>query len=193
MGAERGGRAKPEGETIAARVEMTTPAGIGPIVSSEHLAAGSSPALSEVEFGMILAGHAFHRWMVRCMAAAGLPGLSPVEVLVLHNVKHRDRPKRLADICLVLDIEDTHVVTYAIKKLEAQGLVTTGKAGKEKVVRSTEKGRQACAAYAAVRERLLVRAFKGSGFSEETLSELGGLLRALSGYYDQAARAAATL
>jgi predicted MarR family transcription regulator len=180
-------------EPIAARVDRTLPDGIGPIVSSQHLAAGGSPALSEVEFGMILAGHAFNRWMVRCMAAAGLPGLSPVEVLVLHNVKHRDRPKRLADLCLVLDIEDTHVVTYAIKKLEAQGLVTTGKSGKEKVIRSTEKGRQACAAYAAIRERLLVSAFKGAGFQETTLSELGGLLRALSGYYDQAARAAATL
>jgi predicted MarR family transcription regulator len=166
---------------------------LGPIVSSRHLAAGGSPALSEVEFGLILAGHAFNRWMVRCMAASGFEGLSPVEVLILHNVQHRDRPKRLADICLVLDIEDTHVVTYALKKLEAQGLVATGRSGKEKLIRSTEKGRAACARYAAVRERLLVRAFKGSGFSEDTLSELGGLLRALSGYYDQAARAATTL
>src|SRR3712207_2283557 len=30
-----------------------------PIVSSAHLAAGASPGLSEVEYGLILAGHAF--------------------------------------------------------------------------------------------------------------------------------------
>lgn len=43
----------------------------GPIVSSAHLAAGAMPALSELEFGLILLGHAFNRWMVRCAAAAG--------------------------------------------------------------------------------------------------------------------------
>ena len=71
-----------------------------PVVSSAHLAAGAFPALSEAEFGLILAGHAFQRWMVRCMAAAGMPGLSPIEVLILHTVHHRGRPKRQAEILL---------------------------------------------------------------------------------------------
>ena len=117
---------------------------LGPIVTSAHLAAGASPGLSEVEFGLILAGHAFDRWMVRCMAAAGVPDLSPVEVLVLHTVRHRDRPKKLADICLVLGIEDTHVVAYAIKKLALAGLVSSKKAGKEKFVTATREGANAC-------------------------------------------------
>ncbi|HHN66984.1 MAG TPA: transcriptional regulator, partial [Thermopetrobacter sp.] len=64
--------------------DKTSP--LGPIVSSAHLASGASPALSELEFGMILAFHAFERWMVRCMAAAGQPGLGPLDVLVLHAV-----------------------------------------------------------------------------------------------------------
>ena len=38
---------------------------VGPIVSSAHLAAGAMPTLSELEFGVILLGHAFERWMVR--------------------------------------------------------------------------------------------------------------------------------
>ncbi len=164
-----------------------------PVVSSAHLAAGASPALSEVEFGLILAGHGFARWMVRCMAAAGQPGMSPTEILVLHTVRHRDRPKRLADILLVLDIEDTHVATYAIRKLEEAGLVTTGRAGKEKVVSATAAGAALCTAYAEVRERLLAEPLSGSGPSEDQLSAVAQLLRALSGYYDQAARAAATL
>lgn len=167
--------------------------GIGPIVSSAHLAAGALPGLSEVEFGLTLANHAYERWMVRCMAAAGVPGLSPMEVRVLHVVRHRDRPKKLADICLVLGIEDTHVVSYAVKKLEGQKLVASRKAGKEKAVEVTAAGAAACQRYHEVRERLLVKPVKSTGLPDPMLSELGALLRALSGHYDQAARSATSL
>ena len=166
---------------------------LGPIVSSAHLAAGVLPGLSEVEFGLSLAVHAFHRWMVRCMAAAGVPDLSPIEVLVLHSVRHRERPKKLADLCLVLGIEDTHVITYAVKKLAAAGLVTSTKAGKEKVIAATRMGAEACDRYHRIRERLLARPVKATGLPDPMLSELGALLRALSGHYDQAARAATSL
>ncbi|PSC07094.1 transcriptional regulator [Alsobacter soli] len=173
----------------------TTPrdSDLGPIVSSAHLASGALPALSEVEFGLILVSHAFHRWMVRGMAAAGYPDLSALDVLVLHNVNHRGKAKRLADICLVLNIEDTHLVTYAVKKLERLKLVKSGKAGKEKTVAITPAGAAACAKYREIREGLLVKAVKGLGFDERKLSELAATMRALSGHYDQAARAAASL
>jgi predicted MarR family transcription regulator len=174
--------------------EADRPPGVAPpVVSSAHLAAGGSPALSEVEFGLTLAVHAFHRWMVRCAAAAGGGQLSALDVLVLHTVRHRDRPKRLADIALVLDIEETHLAAYSVRKLEAAGLVETRRSGKEKLVSATADGLALCARYAEIRERLLVRSVRGSGPSEASLSELAALLRALSGYYDQAARAAATL
>lgn len=164
-----------------------------PVVSSAHLAAGGSPSLSEVEFGMILASHSFSRWMVHCMAATGYPGLSPIEILILHTTHHRSRSKRLANICLVLDIEDTHLVTYAIGKLEKAGLVMTGREGKEKTVTATEAGVKACMRYAEIREQLLVNPLKMSGVSEQMLSDVAGLLRILSGYYDQGARSAATI
>lgn len=167
--------------------------GLGPIVSSAHLAAGAMPSLSEFEFGLILASHAFHRWMVRCMQAAGVEGLSGLDVLVLHSVAHRERPKKLADICLVLNVEDTHLVTYAVRKLEAQGLVVSGRAGKEKTVEITARGDAACRRYREIREALLVRAVGTVGFDETVLSNTAAQLRALSGHYDQAARAAASL
>lgn len=166
--------------------------GLGPIVSSAHLA-GVSPGLSEVEFGLILAQHSFGRWMVRAMAAAGVPGLGPLDVLVLHTVSHRGRPKRLADICHVLAIEDTHTVNYSVRKLEGHKLVTSRRAGKEKVIETTRAGRNACERYARVREELLVKAVQSTGLKEETLSQLASYLRALSGHYDQAARAATSL
>lgn len=165
----------------------------GPIVSSAHLASGEMPVLSEVEFGMILASHAFDRWIVRCMSAAGHPNLSALDVLVLHTVNHRQRSKSLADICLVLNIEDTHTVTYAIKKLEAQSLVESGRLGKEKILTITARGVRACERYREIRERLLVHSVKALGLDDERTRATADLLRALSGQYDQAARAAASL
>ena len=48
------------------------PAAAQPIVSSAHLVSPRSAEMSEFEFGLIVAGNAFHRWVVHCMAAAGL-------------------------------------------------------------------------------------------------------------------------
>jgi predicted MarR family transcription regulator len=166
---------------------------LGPIVSSAHLATGQLPSLSELEFGLILLGHAFNRWIVRCAAAAGVADLSALEVLVLHTVNHRGRPKRLADICLVLNVEDTHLVTYAVKKLQAHGLVASGRHGKEKTVAITAKGEGLCRRYREIREALLAKPVRGAGVDERNLSELAGTMRALSGHYDQAARSAASL
>ncbi len=166
---------------------------VGPVVSSAHLAQSSLPALSEVEFALTMAGNAFQRWMVRCMAAAGGPAMSPLEVLILHLVHHRERPKTLADICLVLNIEDTHLANYAIRKLVGHGLVRQGRAGKEKTVTVTEAGAALCTRYAEVREALVVRAARQLGHDPADISRVAALLRTLSGAYDQAARAAAAL
>jgi len=165
----------------------------GPIVSSGHLASGALPALSEIEFGMIMLSHAFNRWMIRGMAAAGVPDLSPVDILVLHRINHRTKPKTLADICLVLNIEDTHVVTYALKKLERLKLIRSGKRGKEKLVMITPEGESICSRYASIREALLVKSVLSTEVSGEALSAIAARIRALSGHYDQAARAAAAL
>lgn len=163
-----------------------------PVVSSAHLAQGASPALSELEFSLTLIAASFQRWMVRCAAAAGAQ-LSPIEVLILHTVRHRDRPKRLGDITLVLDIEDTHVATYAIGKLEKAGLVETKRQAKEKLIAITAKGLAFCDTYGEIRERLLVGPARLGGVSEASLSDIAAQMRLLSGSYNQAARAAATL
>ena len=53
------------------------------------------------------------------MAAAGCPDLTITDVLLVHHLCHRARHKKLADICFVLNYEDTHVVAYSLKKLVA--------------------------------------------------------------------------
>jgi len=173
--------------------EQLTRALVGPVVSSAHLAKSSLPALSELEFAMTMASHAFQRWIVRCTTAAGGPALSPLEVLIVHLVNHRERAKTLADICLVLNIEDTHLANYAIKKLVEHQLVEVGRKGKEKTVAITEAGTKLCLRYREIREALVVDAARQLGHDPEEISRLASLLRALSGAYDQAARGAASL
>ena len=166
----------------------------GKIVSSAHLADSGLPSLSEFEYGLFISGNAFERWIVRCMSGAGYPDFSPLEVMVVHTVNHRARDKRLADICFVLNIEDSHLVNYALKKLVRAGLVEAEKRGKETLYRTTRGGAEACARYREVREPCLVETVRALGnFDEEEIAAVARFLRALSGLYDQAARAAASL
>ena len=165
----------------------------GPIVSSKHLASADGWQMSEFEYGLITANNAFQRWMIRCMAAAGYTDFSPLDVLVLHNVSHRNRSKRLTDICFVLNVEDQHTVNYSLKKLVKAGLVDREKRGKEIFYCTTDAGQQACDDYRNVRERCLISAFKSLDKEGSEVSETAALLRLLSGVYDQAARAASSL
>lgn len=160
------------------------------IVSSSHLVSDKSPELSEFEFGLIIATHAFNRWLIRCMGAAGVKDMAPVDVLVLHHINHRRTEKRLADICFVLNIEDTHVVSYSVKKLSAMGLLSSSKRGKEVFFATTEEGNALCQRYRAVREACLMPGFSGQEEENARLGDLARILRQLSGRYDQAARAA---
>jgi predicted MarR family transcription regulator len=162
-------------------------------VSSSHLVSPRSQELSEFEFGLILVSNAFHRWVVRCMAAAGLKDLTPLEVLLLHHVNHRAREKKLADICFMLNIEDTHVVAYALKKLVGLGLVRSDRRGKEVLFSTTAEGQRCISRYRDVREACLVAALAKDGSENARLGEMAGFLRFLSGMYDQAARAATSL
>ena len=169
-----------------------------PIVSSAHLASERLEGLSEFEFALMMTANAFNRWIVRCMTAAnssmgGQGDLAALDVMVLHGVNHRDRPKRLADLCLVLNVEDTHTVNYGLKKMVRLGLIAGTRRGKEIFYATTPKGRTLCLEYRKIREQLLGEAFGLLGQPQGDLSRVADLMRALSGSYDQAARAAASL
>ncbi|HGA3353068.1 TPA: winged helix DNA-binding protein [Enterobacter hormaechei] len=154
----------------------------GRIVSSRHLVSERCAELSELEYALIMTSNAFNKWMVRCMTAAGEPDMGAFDVSLLHHVNHRNRKKKLADICFVLNVEDTHVVTYALKKLVKAGYVTSEKAGKE-----------LCMKYREVREACLINIHAESGIPGASIGETAQLLRAISSLYDTAARAAASL
>ena len=163
------------------------------IVSSRHLADGEGWEASEIEYGMIIAYNAFSRWMTRCMSAAGNTDLTPLEILVLHNTNHRGRDKRLTDICFLLNIEDTHTVNYALRKLLKMDLLTSEKRGKEVFYRTSTAGAALCDAYRDVRSRCFLDGLSKLDMTGEEMREIAASLRALSGQYDQASRAAASL
>jgi predicted MarR family transcription regulator len=164
-----------------------------PIVSSAHLVSEKSAELSELEYGLIIANNAFQRWMERCMTAAGMPDLNPTDILILHNVNHRNRPKKLADICFNLNIEDTHTATYSLRKLVKLHLLENNKQGKENFFSTTRKGEKLCMRYKAVRDECLVDSMGMLGIDNQELGDAAKVLRSLSGLYDQAARSAASL
>jgi len=163
------------------------------IVSSAHLVSPRSAEMSEFEFGLIVAGNAFHRWIVHCMSAAGLKDLTPLDVLVLHHVTHRARDKRLADICFIMNVEDTHLINYSLKKLQHLGVVASSKNGKDVTYAATPAGRGHVERYRELRERCLINALNADDALNRDIGELARLLRVLSGMYDQAARSAASL
>ncbi len=193
-----------EGEDT--RIDLTpgsTLSGVKRIVSSSHLVSEKAAELSEVEYGLIVGWNAFGKWMVKAMATAvaeaglmvtGGTDLAVLDILCLHSVNHRERPKKLADICFKLNVEDSHTVNYALKKLIKMKLVSSEKHGKEVLYATTVSGVNLCLKYRAVRESCLVDGFADfDGGKGGELGEVARQLRLLSGLYDQAARSATNL
>lgn len=163
------------------------------IVSARHLAEGPGWEMSEVEYGLIIAYNAFARWMVKCMSASGGGEMTPLDILVLHHVNHRGRGKRLADICFLLNLEDSHTVNYALRKLLKADMLISEKRGKEVFYSTSETGAALCESYRKIRQTCLLDASGNMDLGGEEMREIAARLRALSGQYDQASRAAVSL
>lgn len=159
----------------------------------KYLAAGSAGlATSEFEISMIVFWHTFSRWVERCGQAAGVEGLSTFDLLILHFLRLRRRPLRAVDIGFALSIEDQHLVSYSLRKLLRLALVASEKNGKEILYTTTPKSENSFRRYVEVRQRLLISAIEMMQSPGYDMTALGGMLRALSGIYEQAARAAAS-
>ncbi|WP_246285772.1 MULTISPECIES: winged helix DNA-binding protein [Nguyenibacter] len=164
------------------------------IVSSSHLASPGHEDLSEFEFALTVVNHAFQRWVVRGMAAAGLPDLSPLDALVLHSANHRHRQKSISDLMFTLNLSERHSLNYAMKKLDRLGLIARRRDGKEVFVGTTDKGRAVCEEYARIRRICLLELIppdRSPGGSR--IGDVAKALRVLTGFYEQASRSASSL
>jgi predicted MarR family transcription regulator len=149
---------------------------------------GLSRQLSDLEFTLIILTNGFDRWVEKCMEAAGLRGLGALDVLVLHAVNHRARDRRVADICMVLNVDDVHLVSYALKKLQSAGLVISTQRGRERHYRATAAGDAACLSYRRVREEFLVSGLAWIAAGRNVVPETAAFLRTMTALYDQAGR-----
>lgn len=149
-----------------------------------------SQDLSEFEYALITLMFGFQSWSENCMDAADFRGLKSLDILVLHAVNHRARSRRLAEICMVMNISDTYLVSYALKKLMAAGLVMVQMQGRERVFESTAKGEAACLAYRKVRETYLVPSLDWISETPERSKHAANFMQAMTALYAQGARIA---
>lgn len=163
-----------------------------PIVSSSHLVTDKGVRLSEFEYALTMVNNAFHRWMISASQACELDNMGPLDILVIHNIHHRDRAKRIADIAFTLNVDDSHNVSYSVRKLVKNGLVEHQRRGKDTYYSVTEDGKAYCLEYVKIREECLVKALEQMNING-TLGDIAQTMRTLSGFYDQASRAARSL
>jgi predicted MarR family transcription regulator len=148
----------------------------------------ASHDLSDFEYALIILTYGFQRWVKHCMEAANVHGLTALDILVLHAVNHRARGRRLTEICMVLNIDDAHLVAYALKKLAAADLVLVTPKGRERHFDTTAAGEAACMAYRVVREQFLVPSLTWVAGRHDTVRDTAGFLRTMTALYDQAGR-----
>lgn len=162
------------------------------ILSSSHLVGENGSALSEFEYGLTMVNNAFQRWMQSCSIACDVHNLSALDILVVHNICHRDRAKRITDVAFTLNFDDTHNVSYSVRKMVKNGLLQAERRGKETYYSVTLQGKEFCIEYAKIRDKCLVQALEYMTL-DESFDDVAKLMRALSGVYAQASRAASSL
>ena len=148
--------------------------------------------LSEMELSLTVLWNSVRRWLGQRSNSSTVNGLSDLDIFLLHMLVYRNRQMRGVDLAFALSIDDLHLVSYSLKKLARAGLATSARQGKEVFYAATDKGRENFAAFQADRRRYLEPAMAMLVGSKLDLEEVNGALRALSGVYEQAARAAAS-
>ncbi len=153
-----------------------------------EIGAATDAALSDFEFTEVILMFGFSRWVENCMAAAQIRGLAALDILVLHAVNHRARGRRLSDIAMVLNIDQTHLIAYALKKLAAAGFVQVQRIGRERHYEASPAGDAACFAYREVRAKHLAATLSWMANPDGELNRCTTFLRAMTALYDQASR-----
>lgn len=146
-----------------------------------------SEQLSQLEMSLTVLWNSARRWLNKRSSA----GLSDLDVFLMHMLAYRNAPLRASDLAFALAIDDMHLVSYSLKKLTKLGFTTSTKSGKEVIYRATKAGFEHRNAFLRDRARYVEPSIHDLIASGIDLATLTKALRALSGVYEQAARAAA--
>jgi predicted MarR family transcription regulator len=148
--------------------------------------------ITRFEQSLQVVKNSFEQWVRRCGARAGMIGFASIEIEVLHIIGRAKEARRIADICFVLNVEDTHIVTYAVKKLLKAGLVESKRSGKDALFSITRVGGERMLAYAEVKRQLLLEAAERFSEQDIDLETLAEKMHVLASIYEKAARSAET-
>jgi predicted MarR family transcription regulator len=146
--------------------------------------------LSTFEYDLITVMFGFFRWIETCMNASDVIGLNSLDILILHALNRRPKGQRVSEIGVVMNIDDTHLVAYSLKKLANAGLVEAKRIGRERIFVTTSEGDAACTDYHRVRERFLVREVVKRTGDLDQFEKAAATLSDLASMYDRAGRAA---
>lgn len=147
-------------------------------------------AITRFELVLQVLANSFDQWVKRCGAKSDLAAFSATEIFILHRIGRSETPRRISDLCFALKIEDTHIVTYAVKKLLKAGLVTSSRSGKDTYFHVTPEGEARITSYAANKRANLGEALAMFNEQDLDLAALEGKLQVLAAVYEQAARRA---
>jgi len=124
------------------------------------------------------------------MNASDVVGLNSLDILILHALNRRPKGQRLSEIGVVMNIDDTHLIAYSLKKLMNAKLVEATRTGRERIFVTTAEGDTACATYHRIREKFLVREVAKRETDFTQLEKAAATLSDLASMYDRAGRAA---
>jgi predicted MarR family transcription regulator len=150
-----------------------------------------SEVLSEMELALTVLWNSVHRWMSQRTQAENTSGLSDLDVFLLHLLVYRNKQLRGIDLAFALSIDDMHLVSYSLKKLQRQNLISGSRIGKEVFYLPTSTGKQHYLDFLEDRKNFLEPSMQFIS-RDHDLKALNVMLRALSGVYEQAARSAAS-
>jgi len=146
--------------------------------------------LSTFEYDLITVMFGFFRWIETCMNASDVIGLNSLDILIMHALNRRPKGQRLSEIGVVMNIDDTHLIAYSLKKLMNAKLVEATRTGRERIFVTTAEGDAACATYHRIREKFLVREVAKRENDFNQFEKVAAKLSDLASMYDRAGRAA---
>ncbi|MEN3813495.1 winged helix DNA-binding protein [Chromobacterium piscinae] len=157
-------------------------------LKSPHLVKGYCD-LPNLESSLVIAFHAYSRWITRCMVAACGESMGAIDVLVLRYINSSPQhAKRLTDVCIALNIVDSYIVSYALKKMIGLNLVCAAKNGKENFYKITKQGARACEQYNTLYEACFIAKLNASSIPGMSVQTDSRIMQYLAVQYDMASR-----
>lgn len=144
--------------------------------------------LGSFEYHLTMLMFGFSRWVETCMSAADVVGLGSLDILILHSLHQHPRGQRLSEIGLVMNIDDTHIIAYSLKKLMNAKFVEAKRVGRERIFLTTAAGDSACDNFHQFRDRFLITEVTKRAYELENFDRVSETLANLASIYERAGR-----